>query len=224
MELDELKQQWIEHDRKLETNLRLTRSLLNASKLNRTRSALHRMAFFLALESAIALAVIVALGSFIGDHITMPRFLIPAAVLDIFEIGMLIALVQQIGLALQIDYDKPVVTIQTDLERLRVLSIRGVLWTLIAAPLLWTPLLIVGLKAFLGLDAYQLFGSAYLLANLAIGVAVIGLAVWISKTFGSRMKGSPRIQALMGTIAGHNLNAATRFLASLSEFEKERPA
>ena len=56
MELDELKQKWAEHDRKLEVNIRLTRQLLSATKMNRARSALRRLAVFLALESAVALA------------------------------------------------------------------------------------------------------------------------------------------------------------------------
>ena len=45
MELDELKQKWAEHDRKLEVNIRLTRQLLSATKMNRARSALQRLAF-----------------------------------------------------------------------------------------------------------------------------------------------------------------------------------
>ena len=86
MELDELKQKWAEHDRKLEVNIRLTRQLLSATKMNRARSALQRLAVFLALESVIALAVIIVLGSFIGDHIAMVRFAVPAAPLDLFEL------------------------------------------------------------------------------------------------------------------------------------------
>src|ERR1700737_527178 len=97
-ELDELKQKWAEHDGKLELNIRLTRQLLSASKMNRARSALQRLAFFLALESTITLAVILALGSFIGDHIAMMRFVVPAAILHLFEIASLIVLIQQIKL------------------------------------------------------------------------------------------------------------------------------
>ena len=124
MELDELKQKWAEHDRKLEVNIRLTRQLLSATKMNRARSALQRLAVFLALESVVALALIIVLGSFIGDHIAMVRFVVPAAALDLFEIATLIVLIQQIRLALYIEYSRRVAAIQKQLESLRMLHIR----------------------------------------------------------------------------------------------------
>jgi hypothetical protein len=222
MELDELKQKWAEHDRKLDGNIRLTRQLLSATKMNRARSALQRLAVFLALESVLALAVIIALGSFIGDHIARVRFAVPAAALDLFEIATLIVLIQQIRLAVYIDYHKPVAAIQKQLASLRMLHIRHVQWTLLLAPLVWTPLLIVALEGFLRVDAYKTLGAAYLLANLLFGLAIIPPAIWLSKKFGDRMDRSPRIQWLMKELAGYNLNAASDFLATLSEFEEEK--
>ena len=222
MELDELKQKWAEHDHKLEVNIRLTRQLLTATKMNRARSALQRLAVFVALESVVALAVIIVLGSFIGDHIAMVRFAVPAAALDLFEIASLIVLIQQIRLALNIDYGSPVAAIQKQLESLRMLHIRHFQWTLLLAPLLWTPLLIVALEGFLRVDAYKTVGAAYLLANLLFGLAIIPLAIWLSKKFGDRMDRSPKIQRLMKDLAGYNLNAASDFLATLSEFEEEK--
>jgi hypothetical protein len=224
MELDELKQKWAEHDRKLEVNIRLTRQLLSATKMNRARSALQRLAVFLALESVIALAVIIVLGSFIGDHIAMVRFAVPAAALDLFEIATLIVLIQQIRLALHIDYSKPVAAIQKQLESLRMLHIRHFQWTVLLAPLLWTPLLIVALEGFLRVDAYKTLGAAYLLANLLFGLAIIPLAIWLSKRFSDRMGRSPFLQRLMKDLAGYNLNVATGFLAKLSQFEDENLA
>jgi hypothetical protein len=222
MELDELKQKWAAHDRKLEVNIRLTRQLLTATKMNRARSALQRLAVILALESVVALAVIIVLGSFIGDHIAMVRFAVPAAALDLFEIASLIVLIQQIRRALYIDYSNPVAAIQKQLESLRMLQIRHFQWTLLLAPLLWTPLLIVALEGFLRVDAYKTVGAAYLLANLLFGLAIIPLAIWLSKKFGDRMDRSPKIQRLMKELAGYNLNAASGFLATLSEFEEEK--
>jgi len=222
MELDELKQKWAEHDCKLEVNIRLTRQLLTATKMNRARSALQRMAVFLALESVVALALVIVLGSFIGDHIAMVRFAVPAAALDLFEIATLIVLIQQIRLALYIDYSNPVAAIQKQLESLRMLHIRHFQWTLLLAPLLWTPLLIVALEGFLRVDPYKTVGAAYLLANLLFGLAIIPLAIWLSKKFGHRMDRSPKIQWLMKELAGYNLNTASDFLATLSEFEEEK--
>jgi len=71
------------------------------------------------------------------------------------------------------------------------------------------------------LDIYKLCGAAYLTTNVALGLAIIPLAIWVSRKFGDRMGQSPMIQWLMRSLAGYNLNVATGFLASLSEFESE---
>jgi hypothetical protein len=222
IDLDAFQEKWAEQDRKLDASIRLNRGLLMAVNLNRVRSPMRRLAFFLGLESIIQVAVVVALGNFIYENIATMRFALPAAALDVFAIAILSSMIRQIACALQIDYDKPVAIIQKQLEDLRVLSIRHIQGIFLFATLAWTPLLIVTLKGFLGLDAYRLFGAPYLAANLLVGLAIIPVAVWFSKRFGSRMNGSPVMQRLMKDLAGHNLNVATDFLATLSEFEDEQ--
>jgi hypothetical protein len=222
VEMDDLRKTWAEYDRKLDTNIRLSRQLLASANLNRARSALQRLAVFLAMESVVQLAVVVALGNFIYEHIAMARFVLPAAALDVFAIAILAAMIRQIAGALQIDYGKPITAIQKQLENLRVFRIRYIQGIFLVATLAWTPLQIVALKGFWGLDAYILFGTAYLVANLLVGLAIIPLAIWLSKKFSDRMGRSPMIQRLMKDLAGYNLNAATGFLATLSEFEDEK--
>ena len=175
--MDDLRKTWSEYDHKLDTNIRLSRQLLMATHLNRVRSPMRRLAFFLSLESVIQFAVVAALGSFIYEHIAMVRFALPAAALDVFTIAILIAMVRQIAGALQIDYDKPIAIIQKQLEDLRVLRIRYIQGIFLVATLVWTPLLIVVLKGFWELDAYRLFGTAYLVANLLLGLAIIPLEI-----------------------------------------------
>ena len=221
MELDELKQKWAEHDLKLDVSIRLSRHLLTSARMDPARSALRRMASFLCLEAVVAFAVIVALGSFIGDHFGSPRFVVPAVVLDVFEIATLIGLGQQLRLTLDIDYGKPIAAIQKQLAVLRILSVRSTQWTLLLAPLLWTPLLIVALKGLGGVDVYQVLGSSYLVANLLFGMGVIPLGIWLSKAFADRMGGSPIMRTLMRSLAGYNLNEATDFLSRVSDFEEE---
>lgn len=222
VDMDDLRKTWAEYDRKLDTNIRLSRQLLAAANLNRSRSALQRLAVFLAMESVVQLAVVIALGNFIYVHIATVRFALPAAALDLFAIAILAAMIRQIAGALQIDYGEPITAIQKQLEKLRVFRIRYIQGIFLVATLAWTPLQIVALKGFWGLDAYRLFGAAYLIASLLVGLAVIPLAIWLSKKFGDPMGRSPIIQRLVQDLAGYNLNAATGFLATLSEFEDEK--
>ncbi|MGA8028644.1 MAG: hypothetical protein WB992_15985 [Bryobacteraceae bacterium] len=223
IDLDESKEKWAEHDRKLEENIRLNRKLLSAIYLKGARSRLQRVLAFTVLHSIMWLVGIGALGDFIYEHIATPRFALAAAALDLYAIGMLAGLIRQITMVHRIDYGQPIAGIQKQLESVRALRIRTTQWAVLAGTVAWTPFVIVALQAFFGLDAYRIPGTAWLAANLLFGLALIPLAIWISRKFGDRMDRSPFIQRLMKDISGSNLNSAANFLATLSEIESEAP-
>lgn len=218
LDLDEMKQKWAEHDRKLDESIRLNRQLLSEKHLDGARSALQRLAALLALGAIVWFAIAVALGSFIYEHISTLRFALPAAALDLFAIGMFVATIRQIAAVQQIDYSRPIAAIQKQLETLRVLRIRITQGALLAGAVVWAPFVIVVSKAIFGANTYD---AAWLWANVLFGLSLIPLAIWLSKRFGDRVGQSPFIQRLMRDIAGRNLNAATDFLARLSQFELE---
>jgi hypothetical protein len=201
---NDLQEKWAEHDRKLDTLIRLNRRILGAATRDRARPPLKRLAVLLGFESIVQLVVIVALGSFIGSHIREPRFALPGAVLHVFAIASLAAMVRQMILAHRIDFGGPVAEIQREIEALRVIRIRFVLATLFAGPLLWMPLLVVVLRSILGLDAYALFGAPWIAANLAFGVAFAAVALWAWKRFGDRASRSPILQPILRGLAGYN--------------------
>jgi hypothetical protein len=222
MDIDVLQAKWAEHDRKLDLSIRLNRQLLMATNMNRVRTPLRRFAFFAGLEAAVGLVLPVILGQFIYAHWIEPRFVLPAVALDVWAIANVAALFREMAMALQINYDRPIATIQTQLESLRLLRIRVTQWALLTGQLVWwVPFTIVALKGFWGVDAYRVFGGVVLAVNVLFGLAIIPMAIWVSRKFGDRMGRSPIIQRLMRELAGYNLNAATCFLATLSEFEDE---
>ena len=221
MDLDELKGKWAEHDRKLDEVIHINRRLLKASNLNGARSAMQRVAAWIALEAVIQFACVVGIGSFLAEHIAEPRFAVPAAALQVFAVGIFITLIRQITLALQIDYGKPIATIQKQLETLRMLRARYTQAIFLTATLVWAPLFIVALKAFVGLDAYHVFGAAFLWSNVAFGAAMIPLGIWSSRRFADSMDGSPIMRAVMRDILGRSFATAEGFVAAIAEFEKE---
>jgi hypothetical protein len=219
MDLDELKEKWTELDRKLDVNIRLNQQLLSATKLNQTRSSLKRLAVYMGLEAAAWFAIIVVLGNFIYEHISMAQFAVAGVALDVYSIVTLNFLIRQIALALRIDYGKPIATIQKQIEALRVLRIRTIQWGVLAGLVAWVPFMIVLFKVAFGVDIYE---AAWVWSNVAFGLALIPVAIWVSKKFGDRMDRSPIIQGLMKSLSGHNLNAAADFLMTLSKFEEEK--
>jgi hypothetical protein len=207
MELDELKEKWAEHDRKLDQGIRLNRQLMRETYTKRAKFALWRLAAVLALGSITLLVAIVSLGAFTAKNWAMPKFTIPAILLDLAAVAALAALNAQIGMALKIDYTQPIAAIQKRLETLRRFRIRYIQAILVSAALLWMPMFIVAMKGFFGADVYRLFATAWIVTNVVFGFAVLALGIWLSKKYRPS--------------AGYNLNAATGFLATLAEFERD---
>jgi hypothetical protein len=221
MDLDSLKEKWAEYDRKLDDVIRLNHRILTATTMNRARSSLQRVAMLLAVESVIWFVIIVALGSFMSGHMSLPRFALPAALLDVYAIANLIFLIRQIAAALGIDYGLPVSVIQSRLEALRMLRIRYIRVSVLAGMLVWTPFAIVVLKVLFDIDAYRSPGVPWLAANLVFSVAVVALAMFLAKKYGHRMTGSPTLQRFLKDLAGYNLSDAAGFLTTLAEFDVE---
>jgi len=174
------------------------------------------------MSSYLLDTTLVILGQFIHAHWAEPRFALPAMALHVWVMAYVVTSIRQMVMGLQIDFDKPVTLVQKQIEYLRVLRLHVVRWALLTGQLVWwIPLLVVMLKGFWEVDAYKVLGNGFLIANVAIGVAVIPVAIWVSKKFGERMGSSPTMQRLMRELAGYNLSAATSFLRTLSEFKNE---
>jgi hypothetical protein len=220
MELDEWKEKWEEYDRKLDESLRLNRRLMRESYTARARWALWRLAGMLVLGSILMLAVIVWLGRFIAANWPAARFTVPAMLLDGVAIAALAALNAQIGMALNINYNQPVTAIQKRLEMLRRFRVRYAQAIFLLMTLTWTPIFIVAMKA-LDVDVYRTFDTGWLVANVAFGLAVLVVGLWLARRYGARFRNTAFGERLMRDLGGQNLNAASAFLAMLAQFEKE---
>lgn len=222
MALEDFKDEWADYDRKLDASLRLNARLLRESGLGRTRSVLTRLLVRVVGDLVINLALVIALAMFVANHLDQPRFLVPGLVLNLGAILLVIGCAQQLALLKSIDYGAPVIAIQRRLQRLRILRIRTSKWLLLCVPLIWTPMLIVTLKGYLGLDAYASFSGRWLVANLVAGLAMIPLIIWISRRYAGRLQGAAFYRRLLDDIAGRNLAAATGYLDALASFETEQ--
>ncbi len=204
MELDDFRNHWMENGA-VRINTRAARAIVRAE------DSLRRHWRQLTIELIVDAALLLVIGSFAAGHIREPRFFAPALVLHVAVILLSIPLVRQLVLLRGVDYAEPVVAIQRQVERLRIEQIRATKWTLLAAPLLWTPLLIVAMKGLLGLDAWALLDTRWLVANVAFGIAFLVGMLWVSR----RAKGR-----WMDALAGRSLETATRHLEEVARFEE----
>src|SRR5262245_13781472 len=224
MDLDELKKRWADQEHALGENIRLSTRLLRASELGKAETALRRLTRLLWLEVVTNGIAAVWLGSFIAAHVSDTRFLVPAAILDVCTVLLLIAGIRQLVAIRTIDYSAPIVRIQRRLESLRIERIRTTKITLLGGPLLWTPLLIVAARGLFGIDLYATVTSAWLLANIFFGVAVIVVAVWVSRRYAEHLEASSFWGRLMRHLAGKSLNSAVGFVNAVERFENEDQA
>ncbi|HYR30209.1 MAG TPA: hypothetical protein VEU30_17210 [Thermoanaerobaculia bacterium] len=212
MELDDFKGNWNDGGA-----IRVNPRAAHAHALVRTEDSLRRQWRGVVFELILDALALLAIGSFLGDHFSEPRYLIPAAVLHLAVILLAIPLGRQLVLLRGIDYTRPVVEIQRQVELVRIEEIRATKWTLLISPLLWVPLLIVALKGLLGIDVWAIFDLGWILANVLFGVAFIPLMLWASRTVKA---GSPRMQRWMDSLAGRSLRAARLSLEQVAEFER----
>jgi hypothetical protein len=220
MNLDELQQRWAAQDERLDAVLRLNRQVLQDAGLGRLRSALLPRRAVLALEVAVLVAVLLGLGSFLARHLGEPRFFVPALALHVLAVVGLVANVRQWALLRGLDAGAPVLALQRRLERYRLARLRELKGVLLLSPLAWTLFLVVGPKAWLGVDAYATLGVRYLAANLLFSAAVIAAGVWASRRYAERLSRSAWMQGLARDVGGRSLQRAEEQLARLAAFER----
>jgi bacteriorhodopsin len=230
MNLDELKIRLAEQDAKIDQVIRLNAMAVREVQLSKTKSSVRWLVRGVAFELLMTIVAVVWLGDFMAGHLREPRFLLPAVVIDICVIAFMGASIRQLVVMASLNYSLPVVSVQKELGRLRILRIRTTKWAMILSFVLWFPALIVLLKGFLGVDMWRILGAvgeqdgsflAWVVANVLFGLVVALGMIWISKRYAHRMDRSPMLKRLMDDVAGHSLTKALSSLDSIVRFEAE---
>ncbi len=224
MDLEDLREIWQRQDRKLTELLRADARRSADASLGQARTATRGVAWTVLIDLVLSAVPVLWLGSFIADHVGEPLFAIPAAVLDVFAIALLAAYARQLAALRTVDWTGPVAAIQRRLAGFRVRRVRVARGILLLAPLLWALMLVVGLKGFLGVDAYRALGVRYVAANFLFGLAFLAVALWVSRRWADRLRASPFLRDRMRDLAGRNLAEAEKFAAAAEAFARPDPA
>jgi hypothetical protein len=219
MELDELKQTWTEHARKLDRILSLNLQGLKTAQLDKTRSALGRFKAFRLFEMLVGILILIPLGSYIANRISVPTLAIPAFIVAASILLPVIENIRQLILLGQISYADPVTTIQRKLEEIKLHYLRS-----FRLPVLMLPLYmayVVGLNLFFGVDVLAHPDASFLWTNLAVSLVFVVPAVWVLRNLSFKNTDNPVIRALVHGNGGKQMVAALEFLKALQEFEGE---
>ena len=221
MELDELKQTWSEHARKLDRILSLNLQGLKTAQLDKTRSALERFKAFRLFEMLVGILILIPLGSYIADRISVPTLAIPAL---IFAASVLfpavIGNIRQLILLGRISYADPVTTIQRKLEEIKLHYLGTIRLPVLMLPL-YMVYVVIGLNLLFGVDVLAHSDATFLWVNLVVSLVFIAPAVWVFRHLSFKNIGNPVIRALVHGGGGKQMIAALEFLKALQAFEDE---
>ena len=218
MKFEELESRWADFDRSLDGVAAELHKRVDA--IDAAKSTVRRLTRQVASGVAINALLAIALGLFCARHLGEPQFLIPGVIIDLCVIALLIRGVHQLISLRATDFGSTVIESQRRIETLRLSRIQTNRWTLILAPLMWTPLLIVTLKGVFGLDSYATFETSWFIANTAVGIALTPLLMWISKRFGNRFHEATFAKQLLEDLVGRSRARTAAFLDQLNNFEK----
>jgi hypothetical protein len=188
-------------------------------RVRRVRTPLRALTASLGFEIALSALCMMGTGRFLFDHVRELRFVWPAALMDLWFWGTLVAAIRQLVAASRIQYDQPIATVQGQLEALRILRLKFFRWLFLTGQIVWwIPFGIVAARAA-GIDIYRFVSTAFLVVNLLIGLALIPTLSFLAKRIRFANQGS-WYERLADSLAGRSLSEARRQAKALADFQQ----
>lgn len=224
MDLDALRTDWAARDRALQQSLQQHASLMRDLLVQSRLASIRTPPLFTALELAIYIAFAVGFGAFIAGNWGQWEFVVPALLLDAWTITMGAATLIERTRLRDVDFGAPVLQIQQRLATLRRERARVFQWAFLTGQVLWwTPFLVVVMRGLFGVNLYTAsdFMPRFIAINLAVGVAVIPVLLWMARLVGPRLAHSRAGRSFVDGIVGRDLAEAEALARSLERFEKD---
>ena len=224
MDLDELKKDWQARDAILTEQLRINNQLLRATYLNQHATELRRSGRLGWFYWLLFTFTVVALGSFIVDHIDEPKFFIPALLIQIWVIVMNACEIYQHEALKRVDFSMPVLALQSQLEKIRQRRLRIFKWSFLTGQIIWwIPLAIVLFQGLLGVDLYEVndFMPRFMLLNVVGGIAAIPVILSASDFIGRRFGHLSALKRIVDNLSGRDMQESMNFLHRLQDFEQQ---
>jgi hypothetical protein len=202
MELHDLTNIWNGSDNKMESTVKINKSLFMEVSINRIKtelSPIRRTSFFEIIVNMLFLFIMI---KYSFSQLSEIKFLIPGLLLIAFNWYSIIFSLKKLYLLYDIKAETPVLLTQKKLEKLKLMEIREKHMLYIFIPLLSPVFLIIGAKAFLNLDLYLYLN--WLIAQTAASILIAAIIVYVLKKF-----------------PDENLDRTLKFLNEIAETEKE---
>ena len=224
MQLDDLKEAWAAHGAAMERSLAIDERILRELLLRRVRFALAPFVLWRVLEVALGVMALFAGMPVLVAHLSDPRYVVVGGALAVFAAGLTGFCAYQLTLALQLDLAGPVTAIQRQIEHLKLAEYRALKWALLGGILLWLPAPLVLLEALSGVPFLARVEASFLVANLAVGLAVLGLGLALSRRYVEHPGLAPAARRIVDALSSRSVRVAGAHLEELARFEREDPS
>lgn len=202
MELHELTNIWNGSDNKMESTVKINKSLFMELSINRIKTELSPIRWTSFFEIIVSFLFLFLMIKFSVSHLSEIKFLMPGLLLILFSCYSIIFSLNKLYLLSGIKAETPVLLTQKKLKNLKLMEIRERQMLYIFIPLFSPVFLIVGAKAFFNLDLYQFIN--WLIAQTAASILIAAIIVYVLKKFPDK-----------------NLDRTLSFLREIAETEKE---
>jgi hypothetical protein len=220
MELDDLKGAWAELDRRIEGIESMLHADYRSRRFDKMRRTLRLVGAGQVVQLLVWLVVVALVAPFWIEHRHVPHLLAAGLLLHAYGILAIGTAVIQLVVTTRLYYTAPIVECQKRLAGLERLRITCAVVTLLPWWVLWIAVLMVGVKALLGVDVY-VQAPAWILANVAFGVLGMAVTTWVARRL-TRRPSTPRwVQGIIDDFAGRSLRRAKEQLADVERFAKE---
>jgi len=221
--LEALRDEWNDRSRRIDERLRVTAQMLRDDWTERHRAGIRKSAEFGPFSMAVWIAALALLGLFMGTHAGEPSLFLTALAIDAWVLATGVAALRQKHALAHLDYGCALVELQARVEALRISRIRTFNIAFLTGQVVWwIPFAVVLIAGLSGVNLYHSAPFRVFAAwNVAFGVAVIPLSVWVARRYGERLSRTSAMRHIADSIAGRDIAAAREYLEKLRRFESD---
>jgi hypothetical protein len=221
--LEALRDEWNDRSRRMDERLSVTAQVLRDDWVERHRERIGRSAPMGPFSMAVWIATLALLGLFMGTHASQPSLFATALAIDVWVLATGVTGLRQQHALANLDYGQSLVDLQAKVEAIRIARIRTFNISFLTGQIVWwIPFAVVVVAGLFGVNLYHSAQfRAFAAWNVAFGVAVIPLALWLARRYGERLSRVSVMRHIADSIAGRDIIAAREYLEKLRRFESD---
>jgi len=217
--LEELRSEWADRSRRLDERLQLSLHVLRDDWIDRQRERVWKLGPFGTFSMAMWITTAVLIGLFLSTHVDEPELFVAALVLEVWTLATGIAHVYQKQALHDLDFGLPLLELQERIESLRIARIRSFNLAFLTGQIVWWIPFVMVVAGTFGENLYSWPQfRVYAAWNIALGIAIIPFAIWLSRRYGEQLSRSSVVRTIADSIAGRDIAAAQEVLEKLRRF------